>query len=127
MKGLKPLLTTTVIRRGDIFRINNPKKTSGSVISKIRPCVIIQNDIANIHSPVTIVAMITSFKGKKLYPTNVFITSKETGLPEDSVVLCNQIQTVNKTILIRKVGEISYKKMQAVDMALLKSLDLDYT
>lgn len=79
------------------------------------------------YSPVTIVALITSFKGKKLYPTNVFITSKETGLPEDSVVLCNQIQTVDKNILIRKVGEIPDKKMQAVDIALLISLDLDYT
>jgi len=120
-------LTTTVIRRGDIFRINNPRRTSGSVIRKPRPCVIIQNDVANTHSPVTIVAMITTFKGKKLYPTDVFISSRETGLSADSVVLCNQIQTVDKSRLIRKVGEITDAKMRDVDMALLRSLDIDYT
>ncbi len=53
--------------------------------------------------------------------------AKETGLGEDSVVLCNQIQTVDKSLLIRKLGKIPDRKMQAVDVALMESLDLGYT
>ena len=120
-------MTTSAISRGDIFLLKNPSKTVGAVISKTRPCVIIQNDIGNIHSPITIVAMITSYKGKKLYPTDVFIKASVTGVNKDSVVLCNQIQTVAKSLLIKKLGRMPDKKMKMVDLALLRSLDLDYT
>ena len=126
-------MTLTAVSRGDIFLLREGN-AEGAEIRKTRPCVIIQNDIGNVASPVTIVACITSFKrGKKLFLTNVFIAAKDTatatgkGLEVDSVVLCNQIYTVDKKRLIVKLGRISDKKMREIDFALIRSLDLNYT
>jgi len=118
-------LTTIVVSRGEIYRVDLGK-TVGVEIYKIRPCVIIQENTGNILSQLTIVAPITGFKGKKLYPVDVFLTASETGLLEDSVVKCNQIRTVDKTRLLNKVGSIPDAKMKLVDMALIFSLDLGY-
>jgi mRNA-degrading endonuclease toxin of MazEF toxin-antitoxin module len=71
-------------------------------------------------------AMTSSIKYKD-HRVNVFVTAAETGLEKDGLVLCNQIQTVAKGRLIKQVGKIPPKKMELVDWALLKSLDLDYT
>lgn len=121
-------MTTTPINRGDIFLLENVGKTTGAEIQKTRPCVIIQNDIGNIHSKVTIVALITSYKeNKKPYPTNVFVTARETGLDNNSLVLCNQIQTVDKSRLLVKIGRMPDDKMKLIDMALIRSLSLDYS
>lgn len=119
-------MTAVAISRGDIFLVDLGK-TVGAETYKTRPCVIIQNDVGNVHSPVTIVAIITSYKGKKLYPVDVFITASETGLDSDSVVKLDQIRTVDKNRLIKKLGRIPNRKMKRVDMALIRSLDLDYT
>jgi mRNA interferase MazF len=100
--------------------------TVGVEIYKIRPCVIIQENTGNMHSQLTIVAPLTGYKGKKLYPVDVFVTAAETGLLEDSVVKCNQIRTVDKIRLIDKMGSIPDAKMRLVDLALIFSLDLDY-
>ena len=118
-------LTIQVIRRGDIFRVTlDPVK--GSEQGKTRPCVVIQNNIGNDRSPVTIIACITSAKGgEKNYPFTVPIrASKATGLDVDSIVLLNQIRTVDKGRLIRKIGQIPKTKMQEVDQALMISLAL---
>ena len=123
---MNPKLTSLVIRRGDIFSVDLGR-TVGAEIYKKRPCVVIQNDVGNTYSPVTIIAIITSYKGKKLYPVDVFITASETGLASDSVVKLDQIRTVDKTRLINKLGSIPNQKMKLVDMALICSLDLDYT
>jgi mRNA interferase MazF len=113
------------VSRGEIYRVDLGT-TRGAEIYKIRPCVIVQEDTSNRVSPLTIVAPITGYKGKKLYPVDVFITAKETGLGEDSVVKCNQIRTVDKTRLLEKMGFIPDVKMKQVDMALILCLDLDY-
>ena len=106
------------MRRGEIYLVDlEPVK--GSEQGKTRPCVIIQNDYGNTHSPVTIIACITSNLDRRGYPTNVFIATRETGLDFDSVVLLNQIRTVDKTRLKRKIGEISPAKMLEVDEALI--------
>jgi len=116
-------LTTPVIHRGDIFLVNLDP-TVGREISKTRPCVIIQNDIGNINSPVTIIACITSNTSRANFQINVFITALETGLPQDSVILLNQIRTIDKSRLVRKMGQVPLNKMQLVDKALELSLDL---
>ena len=109
--------------RGDIFWADlDPVR--GSEQGKIRPVLIIQNDVGNENSPVTIIACITSNLARKDYPTNVFISAKETGLTFDSVILLNQIRTVDKTRLTRKIGHVPDHRMLEVDEALKISIDL---
>jgi mRNA interferase MazF len=83
-----------------------------------------QNDVNNDRSPVTIIAWITSNLPRKDYPTNVCILAKETGLESDSVVLLNQIRTIDKTRLKSKTGHVPVDKMLEVDEALKISLNL---
>lgn len=97
-------------------------------MQKDRPCVVIQNNTANYFSQTVVIALITGFKKwKKAQPFKVFISSAETGLPKDSLVACNQIQTVDKSRLLKKLGSIPEKRMEEVDFALIQHLDLDYT
>ena len=111
------------VRRGDIFWADlDPVK--GSEQGKTRPVLIIQNDLSNENSPVTIVACITTNLSRKDYPTNVFIIAKETGLSSDSVVLLNQIRTIDKTRLQRKIGSVPQIRMLEVGEALKISLNL---
>lgn len=119
-------MTWIAVSRGDVFLVDTGARL-GAEIDKIRPCVIIQNDYGNMSSPVTIVAMIKSDKGDPPFPGNVLISAKETGLPNNSVVLPNQIYTVDKSRLIRKMGRIPDHKMRLVDQAIIFSLDLDYS
>ena len=114
------------MNRGEIYQVDLGK-TVGAEIFKTRPCVIISEMIANTYGKLIIIAPITSYKGKKLFPCDVLIKSSETGLPEDSIVKCNQIRTVDKIRLIKKMGEISELRMKDVDIALMFSLDLDYS
>ncbi len=116
-------MTKNAIRRGDIFLVDlDPVK--GSEQGKTRPCVVIQNDLGNQYSPVTIIACITSKLNRRVYPTNVFVAAKETGLDYDSLVILNQIRTVDKRRLIKKLGSIPEAKMLEVDAALKISLGL---
>jgi mRNA interferase MazF len=108
-------------RRGEVWLVNfNPAQ--GSEQKGIRPALIIQNDIGNEVSPVTIVAAISPVI--KAYPINVEIKPSESGLERDSVVKLNQIRTVDKKRLIRKLGEVSSSKMKAVNSSLMLSLGL---
>ena len=117
------LTANVMCSRGDIFLVDlNPVK--GSEQGGTRPCVIIQNNLGNKHSSVTIIACITSNLARKDYPTNVFVSAKEAGLDYDSLVMLNQIRTVDQTRLIKKLGVIPEAKMLEVDIALTISLDL---
>ena len=108
-------------RRGDIWLVNfNPAQ--GSEQKGIRPALIIQNDIGNEVSPVTIVAAISSIA--KTYPINVEIKPSESGLDRDSVVKLNQIRTIDKNRLIRRLGKLDSSRMKAVNSALMLSLGL---
>ncbi len=94
-------------------------------IKKSRPCVVIQNDIGNKYSPITIVAAITNAENMlKLSPVNVFVPKGDGGLPKDSVVLCNQIHTVDEVRFGKVYGRLSDSTMQKVDAALRISLSL---
>jgi mRNA interferase MazF len=110
-------------KRGEIYLVNFDP-TVGSEIQKTRPALILQNDIANKHSPITIVAAITSKFDDRLYPTEVLVPSSNTGLSQDSVVLLNQIRSIDRTRLIRRLGVVSDEIMTAVDQAIQVSLGL---
>ena len=96
----------------------------GSEQGKIRPAVIIQNDDGNEHSPITIVAPIISKVYTKVYPTNVFLSSTESGLSKDSTILLNQIRTIDKTRISKKIGSLPLEIMRNVDEAIRSSLDV---
>lgn len=111
-------------KRGDIYLVNFDP-TIGAEIRKTRPALILQNDIANKSSPVTIVAAISSKFDDRLYPTEVLISAEAlTGLTVDSVVLLNQIRTVDKKRLVRELGRLSKAKMEEVNRALRISVGL---
>jgi len=112
------------IKRGDIVLVNlNPGK--GSEQAGVRPCLIIQNDTGNEYSPTTIVAAITSKKFSKEYPTNINLSSKESKLDRDSTILLNQIRTIDKKRIIKKISSLDYNYMNKVNLAIKTSLNLD--
>ena len=109
--------------RGEIYLVNFDP-TLGAEIKKIRPALIIQNDIANQHSPITIIAAITSKYDDTLYPTEVLISAGEGGLKQDSVVLLNQIRSIDRQRLAKKLGKVKDVTMKKVDSAIRISLGL---
>jgi mRNA interferase MazF len=109
--------------RGEIYLVNFDP-TIGAEIQKTRPALIVQNDIANRHSPITIVAAVTSQFDEPLYPTEVLIRSPEGGLTVDSVVLLNQVRSVDKRRLMRRLGALTPTTMERVTRALQISLGM---
>jgi len=112
-----------LIKRGDIF-LANLEPVKGSEQGGIRPVLIIQNDISNKYSPVTIIAAITSKIFERECPTNVFLTKKESGLDKDSTILLNQIRTIDKSRLIKKIKTLDLFLMEKVELAIKISLGL---
>ena len=110
--------------RGDIF-IANLEPIKGSEQGGIRPCLVIQNNIYNKYSPVIIIATITSKKFTKEFPTNVFILKKESKLNKDSTIMLNQIRTIDKKRIIKRIGTLDNLTMNKVDRAIKVSLSLD--
>jgi len=110
------------VKRGDIWLINlNP--TLGHEIKKSRPSVIIQNDIGNKYSQITIIAPITSQKTDTLLPVEVLMT-KASGLEKNSKALLNQIRAVDERRLIRRLGKADGETMAKIDEAIKISLGL---
>ena len=116
-------MTTMVVKRGDIFYADL-SPVIGSEQGGIRPVIIIQNDIGNKYSPTVIVAAITSQINKATLPTHVEISSEEYGLNRDSVVLLEQVRTLDKKRLKEKIGHMTDADMKKVNKALLISLNL---
>ena len=110
-------------KRGEIYIVNFDP-TVGAEIKKTRPALVLQNDIANRHSPITIVAAITSKYDATLYPTEVLVKPPEGGLTTNAVVLLNQIRSIDKGRLIKRLGLLKPATMQKVDRALQISLGL---
>lgn len=110
------------IKRGDIFYANlNP--SVGSEQSGVRPILIVQNDIGNKYSPTVIAVAITS-KTKAMLPTHIPIKKEESNLPHDSIILTEQIRTIDKSRLIKKVGELNLTVMEKVKEALKISFSI---
>ena len=110
------------IRRGDIFTVDL-EPVRGSEQGKVRPALVIQNDVGNQYSPTVIVAAITTGSHTQ-FDVNVLIKAPEGGLRNDSLVLLNQIRTVDKTRLSRHWGRLSAQTMERGDEAIKISLGL---
>jgi len=94
-----------IIKRGDMFYADL-SPVVGSEQGGIRPVLIIQNDTGNKHSPTVIAAAVTSQKTKNRLPTHIEIGSKDCGLKADSIILAEQIRTIDKSRLKEKIGHI---------------------
>lgn len=94
-----------IVKRGDMFYADL-SPVVGSEQGGVRPVIIIQNDVGNKHSPTVIAAAITSQIGKNKLPTHIEIGSQENGLKADSVILTEQIRTIDKSRLKEKIGHI---------------------
>lgn len=123
MRRVIILMATMLVKRGDIFYADL-SPVIGSEQGGIRPVIIIQNDIGNRYSPTVIVAAITSQINKAKLPTHVEIGSEEYGLNRDSVVLLEQVRTLDKKRLKEKIGHMTDDDMKKVNRALLVSLNL---
>ena len=109
------------MKRGEIYRADLDP-VIGSEQGGIRPVLIIQNDTGNLHSPTVIVAAITGRKKKPHMPVHVPITAEESGLPMDSIVLTEQVRTLEKTRLTSYLGRLSEDAMARIDAALARSI-----
>lgn len=116
-------INVTEVKRGDIWLVNLDP-TVGHEINKSRPALIIQNDIGNKYSPVTIIAPITSQNIEKIYPIEVFLTKEGHNLEKDSKVLLNQIRSIDKERLIKKVSKVNEITLAKVNEAVKISLGL---
>jgi mRNA interferase MazF len=113
----------TEIIRGHIWLVNLDP-TIGHEIKKSRPAVIIQNNVGNRYSPITIIAPVTSQKTEKIYPFEVLLTKKGYGLDKDSKILLNQIRAIDKKRLVKKIGKLDEETINKLDEALKISLGL---
>ncbi len=111
------------MRRKEIYYADL-NQVRGSEQGGVRPVLILQNDMGNKHSPTTIVAPITSRQTKAKLPTHVDIQIGE--LPKDSIVLLEQIRTIDKTRLGQFVGTLDKSSMGKVDHAIVISLGIKY-
>jgi len=112
-----------VIKRGDIFYADL-SPVIGSEQGGIRPVLIVQNDIGNKYSPTVIASAITSQINKAKLPTHIELSAKDYGLPKDSVVLLEQIRTIDKKRLREKIGHLDDELMEKVNEALTISFGL---
>ncbi|HAA38099.1 MAG TPA: PemK family transcriptional regulator [Firmicutes bacterium] len=111
------------VKRGYIF-FADLSPVIGSEQGGVRPVLVIQNDVGNKYSPTVIIAAITSQIDKAKLPTHVEIAADEYGLEKDSVILLEQIRTIDKQRLQDKVTELDERLMQKVNQAIKISLGL---
>ena len=111
------------VKRGDIFYADL-SPVVGSEQGGTRPVLIVQNDTGNRHSPTVIAAAITSQTGKARLPTHINIAGGSVGLSKDSVILLEQIRTIDKQRLKEKVCHLDDGMMKRVDHSLIISLGL---
>ena len=111
------------VKRGEIYYADL-SPVVGSEQGGIRPVLIVQNDIGNKHSPTVIAAAITSKKEKSALPTHISVQASSCGLAKDSVVLLEQVRTLDKRRLKERMGELDHNSMAQVNSALSTSLGL---
>ena len=113
-----------MVRRGDIYYADL-SPVVGSEQGGIRPVLIVQNDTGNKYSPTVIAAAITSQINKATLPTHIPLEAKSFGLTKDSVVLLEQIRTIDKKRLKERMGKLDDELMNAVDSAIAVSFGLN--
>lgn len=109
------------IKRGELYYADL-SPVLGSEQGGVRPVLILQNDVGNKYSPTVIVSAITSKLYKAKLPTHITLNAEMYGLSKDSIILLEQIRTIDKQRLKEKIGELSFEKMEEVNNALLISL-----
>ena len=112
------------VHRGEVFYADL-SPVVGSEQGGVRPVLIVQNEIGNRHSPTVIAAAITSRLDKARLPTHINIRAADTGLAKDSVVLLEQIFTIDKERIQRLLGQTTPGEMYQINEALMNSLDLN--
>ncbi len=112
-----------VVKRGDLYYADL-SPVIGSEQGGVRPVIVIQNDIGNRYSPTIIVAAVTSQINKAKLPTHIEIEAYRYGLTKDSVVLLEQVRTIDKKRLKEKIGRFDDDVMKKIDEALKMSLGL---
>ena len=115
--------TAQTVRRGDIFYADL-SPVVGSEQGGLRPVLIIQNDVGNRYSPTVIAAAITSRMGKTKLPTHIDVYADRVGLSKDSVILLEQIRTLDKRRLREKMGHLDEEVMAEVNNAIAVSFGL---
>ena len=111
------------VKRGDIFYADL-SPVVGSEQGGVRPVLIVQNDTGNRHSPTVIAAAITSQTGKARLPTHISVSPLNCGLPKQSIILLEQVRTLDKRRLREKMGRLDDGVMRQVDAAIAVSLGL---
>ena len=111
------------VKRGDIY-FADLSPVVGSEQGGMRPVLIVQNDVGNKYSPTVIAAAITSRLGKTRLPTHIDVYADKVGLQKDSVILLEQIRTIDKKRLGEKMGHLDDEMMSAVDEAISVSFGL---
>ena len=112
-----------MVKRGDIY-FADLSPVVGSEQGGMRPVLIVQNDTGNRHSPTVIAAAITSQMGKAKLPTHIELHGRSVGLNRDSVILLEQIRTIDKSRLRERMGRLDKGTMSEVDSALAVSFGL---
>ena len=110
-----------MIKRGELYYADL-SPVVGSEQGGVRPVLVVQNDVGNKYSPTVIAAAITSQMGKAKLPTHIELAAGDYGLPKDSVVLLEQIRTIDKRRLRERIGELPTNLMRKVNDALMISL-----
>ena len=113
-----------MVKRGDIYYADL-SPVIGSEQGGIRPVLVLQNDIGNKYSPTVIVAAVTSQMNKSKLPTHLELRAEEYGLAKDSVILLEQLRTIDKKRLREKVTHIEGGLMQRINVALGISLGMN--
>ena len=113
-----------ILKRGDIYYADL-RPVIGSEQGGVRPVLIVQNDTGNKHSPTVIVAAITSRMNKAKLPTHVEIAAEKYGVVKDSVILLEQVRTIDKSRLKEKVCHLDQDILKRIDHALCVSFALD--
>ncbi len=113
------------IHRGDIYYADL-SPVVGSEQGGVRPVLIVQNDVGNRFSPTVIAAAITSQQTKANLPTHITLNSADSGLAKDSIVLLEQVRTLDKHRLKERMGKLDADSMHQVDHALSISFGLDF-
>lgn len=113
------------VKKGDIFYADLGKNTVGSEQRGIRPVVIIQNNIGNKFSPTVIVAAITSSIKKASLPVHIELKSEDSKLPATSVILLEQIRTIDKSRLVSKISTLDQEILNNINETLKVSLEIE--
>ena len=112
-----------IVKRGDIYYADL-SPVVGSEQGGIRPVLIIQNDVGNKYSPTVIAAAITSKMSKTKLPTHIDVPGEDAGLSKDSIILLEQIRTIDKKRLKEKMGHLDDVTMSSVNSAIQVSFGL---